>query len=217
MAHRVVCILRVTAAGGEAIGQRVAERLGFRYVDDEVIELAAKRAGLDPAVVESAERHRGLLSRLMDALIATPPEVTSYFPSRPNEYYPGSVAPAVVPPPEKLRRLIQDAIVEIARRGKAVIGAHAASIALRGTTDVLRVHVVASVPTRVRRLWLQNKLLSEEEFAKSIAESDHQRAKYLERFYDIHDEAPTRYDVVINTDALDVEQAAAAIVAIATS
>src|SRR5688572_2417337 len=72
MAHRVVCISRVTAAGGEAIGHAIAERLGFRYVDDEVITLAAESAGVDPAVVEDAEHERSLLARLVDALVAPP-------------------------------------------------------------------------------------------------------------------------------------------------
>ncbi len=51
MQYRVVCVSQVTAAGGEAIGELVAARLGFRYVDDEVITLAADHAGLDPAIV----------------------------------------------------------------------------------------------------------------------------------------------------------------------
>ena len=78
MAYRVVCISRMTAAGGEPIGRPVADRLGFRYVDDEVIALAAERAGLEPAVVEAEEHHKSLLARLMDALIAPPTELVGY-------------------------------------------------------------------------------------------------------------------------------------------
>ena len=115
----------------------------------------------------------------------------------------------------ELRRLIQYAIVEIAERGNAVIVAHAASMALRGHADVLRVHVTASRPTRARRLWIANMLVSEEEYAKAITESDDRRLKYLERFYDIATEEPTLYDLVINTDVLDVRQSVAAIVAAA--
>ena len=34
------------------------------------------------------------------------------------------------------------------------------------------------------------------------------RADYLKRFYGISEELPTHYDLVVNTDAVSVEQAA---------
>lgn len=49
-----------------------------------------------------------------------------------------------------------------------------------------------------------------------MTESDRERRLYLERFYDVSEELPTRYDLVVNTDLLDVEQAVAAIVGAAT-
>ncbi len=217
MTHRVVCISRVTAAGCETIGHSVAARLGFRYVDDEVITLAAEAAGVDPAVLENVEHHQGFLDRIMTALLARAVEAETYLKRPDREYYAAPINPSMAPPADELRRLIQHAIVEIARRGQAVIVAHAASIALRGHPDVLRVHVVASAATRARRLWLTNMLINEEEYAKAIAESDQQRQKYLARFYDLHAESPTDYDLVVNTDVLDAERATAAIVAVATT
>jgi cytidylate kinase len=73
------------------------------------------------------------------------------------------------------------------------------------------------VATRVRRLSSGSKLLNEAGYADAIAESDYQRKKYLARFYDIQEELPTHYDLVINTDVLEVEQAVAAVCAAATS
>ena len=218
MAYRVVCFSQVSAAGGEPIGHLVADRLGFRYVDDEVITLAAEHAGVDPAVVESAEHHKGLLARLVDALISPPAQVESYL-NRPRqrEHDEENASLRMTPPAEDPRQLIRDAILEIATRGQVVIVAHGASMALARRADVLRVHVTASVPTRVHRLWVPNKLISEDEYAKAIADSDRQRQHYLARFYDIHEESPTLYDLVINTDALGIEQAVAGIAAIATA
>ena len=122
-----------------------------------------------------------------------------------------------VPPAGELRRLIKDALVEIARRGQAVIVAHAASMALACNPEVLRVHVTASPATRVRRLWEANMLVREEDYAQAIAESDRQRREYLARFYDVHDESPTHYDLIINTDAVRIEAAVGAIIAVAHS
>ena len=68
MGFRVVCISRTTAAGGETIGQAVAQRLGFRYVDEQIIERAAQQAQVDPALVAAVEHRQPLLRRLLDQI-----------------------------------------------------------------------------------------------------------------------------------------------------
>jgi len=65
---RVVCISRAMAAGGETVGTLVAERLGFRYVDEQIITLAARQAQVDPALVAAVEQRQRLLQRLLDKL-----------------------------------------------------------------------------------------------------------------------------------------------------
>jgi cytidylate kinase len=87
-------------------------------------------------------------------------------------------------------------------------------MALAGNPDVLRVHVTASPKTRVRRMWITNKLISEDEHARYVAESDQQRQKYLKKFYGVAEEMPTHYDLVINTDVLEPERAVAAVLAV---
>lgn len=218
MPSSVVCVSKVTAAGGEAIGRRVAERLGFRCVDDEVITVAARQAGVDPSAVAEAEHHSSLVARVLDALFAPPQELRGYLEWHPREGYaePAARAPSR-PPTDEVRRFIEDAIAEIAARGSVVILAHAASLTLAGRPDVLRVHVVASKATRLRRLWIPNKLVPEEEYARELEESDRQRQKYLERFHGIREESAAHYDLVVNTDALDVERAVAAVVAAAAA
>jgi hypothetical protein len=217
MSCRVVCISRASVAGGEHIGHLVAERLGYRYVDDEVIMVASEKAGLDPAVVAKAEHHSSLVTRLMDALVAPPMKIEGYFKKHEKDEYYSPVRPTVAPPAEEVRHLIQDAIVEIARRGEVVIVAHAASMVLANKPDVLRVLVTASTRIRTQRLYLTGKLLNEDESARAVADSDRERQRYLERFFDVKQELPTHYDLVINTDVLRLGQAVGAIVAAATA
>lgn len=65
MACRVICISRFLGAGGEEIGRSFAGKLGFRYVDDEIIARAAERAGVDPETVEQVEHTPGLALRIL--------------------------------------------------------------------------------------------------------------------------------------------------------
>jgi len=51
--------------------------------------------------------------------------------------------------------------------------------------------------------------------AAEIATSDRNRRDYFQRFYDVAEELPTHYDLVINTEALTPDEAADIIVAAA--
>ena len=43
--------------------------------------------------------------------------------------------------------------------------------------------------------------------ARAVKESDAARHDYLRRFYDLKDELPTQYDLVLNTDVLSGDRA----------
>lgn len=205
MPRHVICISRTAGAGGEAIGRWVAAHLGFTYVDEEVIRVASEKAGVDAATIAKTEERAPLLDRVLDALTVQGlmTMVTA------NAGVPAFTM--VEPPPDDMRAFIREAIEEIASRGRVVIVAHAASYALRGRDDLLRVLVTGSPEIRAERL----RLLDIADALKAVRESDKERAQYLRRFYDVRSEEPLHYDLVINTDAVDVERAGAAISAAA--
>jgi len=215
MKTRVVCISRSVAAGGEAVGEVVASRLGFRYVDEEIISRAANQAQVDAAVVAAEEQRMPFLERLL-AKLPTAHDVAgavTLSTGVPVDIFTGGVVEyrAV---PEDMRALIRAAIHEVARAGGAVIVAHAASMALAGTEGVLRVLVTASPAVRAQRL-VTAQGLERNAAEAAVASSDRERRDYLKRFYGVKEELPTHYDLVLNTDVLGAENAAAIIVAAA--
>ncbi len=210
MSFQVVCISRTLAAGGEIVGQAVAQRMGFHYMDREIIAKAAERAKVDPSVVAAAEHRQPLIRRLIEAIgvaqvLADPAGFSSGVPTE-SYYAPGlTPLPAL---PEDYRALIRETIQEIANRGQAVIVAHAASMALLGRRDVLRVFITASPETRASRLVTAGHVPDETEAATIVAQSDRERREYIRSFYKLKEELPTHYDLTINTDVLTFEQAA---------
>jgi hypothetical protein len=208
MAARVVCISRTHAALGEEIGDLVAAQLGFGYVDEQVIERAARLAQVDPKVVAAVEQRRPLLQGLMAKLAAArdlvgPAALTPVIPKFGGvPAHGGHRANA-----DDLRVLIQAAIHEIAADGGAVIVAHAASMTLATRHDVVRVLVTASAETRARRLVAAQGIALEAAMAV-VASSDRNRRDYFRRFHDIPHELPTHYDLVVNTDVITPQQAA---------
>jgi cytidylate kinase len=208
MATRIVTISHATGAVGDSIGRSVADRLGFRYVDEEIIEIAVKKHGHDTGLVADAERRKNLFARLLDDLAPAPmldPSTAGFVLTDTT---------TSVPRREELRALIVEAIRETAERGNVVIVSHAAGIPLAGRDDLLRVLVTASFDTRVERVAAGRKV-SKGEAEKLMKDSDAGRADYFQRFYKLERELPTHYDLVVNTDTLTPDEATDIVVAAA--
>ncbi|HUK45065.1 MAG TPA: cytidylate kinase-like family protein [Gaiellaceae bacterium] len=189
MKASVICISHADGAEGQAVGELVATKLGYRYVDDAIITDAARGRGLFPESVSYAEGAKAKRSIEVDF---------------------GRVEKT-----EDLRDLIRATIHETADGGNIVIVAHAASYALTGRDDVLRVLVTAPVATRAGRVAVAD-ALDPKNASRRLAESDKGRAVYLQRFYGIKTERPTDYDLVINTERLAAQDAAALIASAAS-
>ena len=200
MSRTVVCISHAAGAGGEEVGRLVADRLGFLYVNEEIVARAAAKGGVNAADVADEERRKSLAARALNAIAQGGGEAWTL----------GAVGP--VGSREELdsddiRSLIRETIEQTAARGKAVIVAHAASYAIGRGDAVLRVLVTASPETRATRI-AGAEGVDQATAARAVKKSDAGRADYLKRFYDVREESPTHYDLVLNTDSLSIEQTA---------
>lgn len=198
-----MCISHATGAGGEEVGRLVAERLGFLYVDDDIVAQTAARGGISPAEVADEERRKSLVSRLLEAMARNTSEM-------------GASVVVEGLDSDDVRALIRETIDRTAARGDAVIVAHAASHAVEPGHDALRILVTASPTTRAARLGAREGL-DPAKASRALKDSDAGRRDYLKRFYDIDEELPTHYDLVVNTDVLSVEQAAALVAQVAST
>jgi cytidylate kinase len=206
---RVICISRAIGAGGEAIGKLVADRLGFLYVDEQIIALAARQAQVDPSLVAAAEQRQSLFWRFVESMPSALDlaGAMAFSPTLALDPSPASFRGTS----EEMRAVIRGAIHMVAESGRAVIVAHAASFALAGLEGVLRVLVTAPATIRARRL-ADAKSIELGDAEDEVVASDRERRDYLSRFYGVRDELPTHYDVVINTELLTADEAAAMIV-----
>ena len=204
MESRIVSISRTLAAGGEEIGRLVANELDFRYVDDEIIVKAAEHAGVSPETVGEVEHSRSLIERVCEGM-ATGGGGMLEMGYIPNDVVTG---PRVR---TSYQNLIQQVILETAETGQVVFLAHGSSIPLAGMSGLLRVLVTASAPVRAERLMGASEM-GEREATRAVQDSDRERQNFFRRFYNIRRELPIHYDLVVNTDRLDLPWAARLIV-----
>lgn len=192
MTRSVICVSHQSGAGGRELATAVAERLGYRYVDEEVMAHAAETERVPVEELADVERRKSFFSRLMVD-----------FGRSGGAMYGAVGVPAELvvglPTPERLQGAIRNAIEDIASAGRVVIVSHAASHALVGD-HVLRVLVVAPENVRAARLAESD---GGEHPERVVAQHDAGRRDYLKRFYGISHEGPEQYDIVVNTGRID--------------
>ena len=197
--RQVICIARMLGAGGPEVGLRVAEELGYSYVDEDIVHRAAASGGVSVEELDDVARRKSFIERALQGL-ATSAGLDAYMLGLAAVALP----PSVPPNPRTLRALIRRSILESADRGNVVIVSHAASYALADRDNVLRVLVTASPATRRARA-AASAALCDRRASKAVAEDDAGRAAYLRDFYNVVDEDSTHYYLTLNSDTLSIE------------
>lgn len=199
----LITISRQFGAGGSEVARRVAAALGWRVVDNELVEQVAARAGLPPErVAAREERCPTFVERLARTLAAATPEV---FP-------PPDTAGTMVDVPEAELVKITEAVVrEIAARGRVVVVGRAAPAVLARQTDALHVRLVAPRAFRVQ-VAADRLGCAPAQAAAILDETDRMRARYTREYYrrDLND--PVNFHVVLNTGVLGFDGATEVIV-----
>lgn len=197
----IVTVSRQIGAGGGEVARRVAAALGFRVVDNELIDKVAERAGMPAAeVAEKEERAPGFIERLARALTRSAPELFSPPPDK-------------LPEPEEknLVQITEKVVAEIAAQGRVVLVGRAASAVLSGEHDALHVKIVAPILARVERIRLRYGV-DAREAQRQVNENDASRARYHSHHYGRDWNDATHYHMVLNTGALDLDGATAVVV-----
>jgi len=198
----LITISRQYGARGSEVARKVAEALGWRVVDNELIDRIAEQAGVPAAeVAEHEESAPGFIERLARALARSAPEL---FPSAPEE-----------PPPEpaeaRLVRVTERVVADMASEGRIVMVGRAASAVLGRSEDALHVKIVAPLRYRVAEI-ARRRQVDDKEAERLIKESDGNRARYHEQYYHRQWHDAANYHLVINTEALGLEAATAVVV-----
>lgn len=197
----LITVSRQYGAGGSEVAGRVADALGWRLVDNELLERVAARTGISAEEMAGLEeRTPSFIERLARVLATSTPEL---FP------------PATGTVPElseaTLVRITEAVVEEAARAGRAVLVGRAAPAVLARERDALHVKLVASKGFRIRvtaeRLGLDLK-----EAERVTLQTDAQRERYHREHYARDWADPVGYHIVLNTERLGYDGAAELIV-----
>jgi len=184
-------------AGGSYIGQLIANRLGLKYVDREVLHLAAEEFGCDEETVAArTERITSFWERILGGLAL------------------GGVDSRYNPPPlrsfsdRELFEKQKDILKRIAAKHDCVVVGWAGVFLLPRHRGMFNVFCHAPKSFRIKRLMSVYEDLSEEKARELLIESDRTREIYFNEMTD-HDWACARnYHFCIDTSRQPLEEIA---------
>lgn len=184
---------RQLGSGGRVIGRLLADSMGARYLDRELLTLAADRSGLAPEIFERTDEHKGFLHTLAGSLFPAFGAHAGYYDQSVND--------------DTLFRLQSEAIRRAAQEGPCIFIGRCADYVLRDMPRTVNVFVVADRRDRIARLCQMNGI-DEAEAARRIDRGDQRRAEYYNFYTQQRWGAASTYDLCINTSLFGLERTA---------
>jgi cytidylate kinase len=197
-----VTISRQYAAGGSEVARLVASELGWDVVDNEFLDELAARTGFSTEeVADLDERVPSFLERFAHSSALSLPEYLATTPAALEE--PGA---------EKLARISRELVAELGRRDRMVMVGRAAAAVLARESGAIHVRVVASRAHRVRSA-IERLGLDPRDAEAILDDTDRNRDRYHREYYERDWNDPENYHMVLNTELLGTDGAAALVVA----
>ncbi len=182
---RVLTVSREYASGGARLARQLAERLGWRLLDRDLIRRVAQAARVEPQVAEQLDErvdpwvHRLSKAALWHGAFESVAAVS-------NEDFLDAARLA-----ELARRMIEEA----AALGDCVIVGRGAQCVLRGRPEVFRLFVYAPLPRRLEEA--RRRGVADPQ--KTLAEADRARASYIREYYQQEWRDPHLYHLMIDS------------------
>jgi len=199
VAYRVLTVNREFGSGGGRIAQTIAQWLGWKLLDRNIIDAIAYAAHVDSSVVKHYDEHvvswlRRINQQAMrSAALAAGLELAE-----------NSVFDA-----EEMVKISEKIIDKAHADGNCVIVGRGSQCVLQHKPDVFHVFVYAPLKERVQRL--TTRLEKGTDIEQRIRQVDGERAKYLQQFFGKSWCNPHLYDLMISSRA-DEDSTARAIV-----
>jgi len=178
----IITISHQMGAGGPEIGMAVAQRLGYRYVDQELISDAAHRYGL--------------LEEKLSHLDETKPTLFERFDTETRRYI----------------TVIQTALYEFAEQDNVVLMGRGGQWLLRGIPHAFRIRVIAPFELRVKRTVKKlagqmGEAVNPRAVTDMVRRDAAEKSGRMRYLYEVDINDPGLYELVLNTEKLPSDAA----------
>lgn len=181
--HIVITIAREYGSGGRYVGRLIANKLGIKFYDKNLIAKVAEETGLSEEYIEQNEQQRNALSNFN------------------NGYY------ASLNNADDLFIKESEIIKELAAKESCVIIGRCADFILKDRDDILKVFIYSNMDNKVKRA-TEIYGLDKSKAKKEIKRIDKLRGNHYKYYTEKEWNDYENYDICINSDILGVEKSA---------
>lgn len=189
--NKIITIGRQFGSGGKEIGEKLAEKLGFAFYDNKLIDLAAEKSGMSCAALTDADEK------------ATNPWLYAAMSQTGQTSFGINISAN-----DTLFALQSQIIRDIAKTENAVIVGRCSDYILKDeAAELLNVFIYAPSDARVKRVLERENVSSEQQALKLMARHDKQRKLYYDFYTDRKWSAHENYHLTINSEKFGIEGA----------
>ena len=192
----VITISRQFGAGGKTLGKMIADKLGYTFADDDIIQMVAEMANVSPHWVESVEKEAGgKLSRIISSMVSK--RLVDRILKNESGYL-----------DEKLYLdYLVVIIAQIAEEGDVVIIGRGCQYILRDHPDAIHVLLINDFDSRVRFMQ-ENYDLTPSKAVQVVNAEDKRRVNLYRKLGKTDYDDPSLYHMVLHTGRIPLSDAA---------
>lgn len=194
----VITISREVGSGGRTIGRTLAEKLGVRFCDKNLINSLVEKFDLSAKNIEMIKgQKKNWLADILQRI--TPVPHAGALGSTGQEF-----APAVTN--DELFRAESEILKEIAAQESCVIAGRSGFFILKDCPNKLDILIRSSLSNRISRI-VEKQNVSRDEAERIVERVDAQRENFVRRYTDTSRYDARNYDLVLNVDGLTGDEA----------
>lgn len=178
----IVTISRQSGSRGSYFASRLAQKLDYQRIHREIIDSICASSGYRKRIIDALdEKYVSQVDTLVEALVTGQSVDHSDFSQH-----------------------LYQVVLSMSQLGGIVLVGRGGAFIL-GPQKGFHIRVVAPYERRIENL-VAYKNITEREAVEYIAQSDAQRSEHIRKLFSADIDDPSKYDLVINTNYLDVEE-----------
>ncbi len=201
----VITISRQFGAGGRTLGKMVADKLGYAFYDNELIQMVAEKAKVSKSWVESMEKEAGgAFQRFITGLVSK--SLVDRILSGERGYMDEEI----------YVDMLHKIITNLAEEDNAVIVGRGGQYILQGRENTCHALLVSDFDDRIYFMEKHYKM-SHKQAYQAVTSDDRRRANLYKKFGRQDYEKPSLYHLILNMSLFDLDKACQLLVKLARS
>ncbi len=188
----VITLGRQLGSNGKLIGKALAEKLGYKFYDKDLIARVAKESGLSENLFDEMNE-KPTTSLLYSLVMGVQSSKGLYY--QYNDMLNG----------DSLFRLQADVIKKIAEEGPCIIVGRCADYILRNNPNLIKLFLCADTEERVKNLMARDNM-SEKEARSAVSKADKRRSNYYNFYTNNSWGNVNNYHLCLDTSSLTQEE-----------